>query len=164
MKRVYSRGQAVLHTTSPSSSLALDATSPSRGGLGRRFIFRSIRLSAPKPSSAARQNVTPAGPSVAKRQPPKTRRYAKGSPTRGAVAAKHATERLYKVGPFLFYINGLSSRSKLSSAVPGRLVRQSDRMISRHCGRVRSTSFRSAAIWLLWKSSVPHSKWRNRLR
>ena len=38
----------------------------------------------------------------AKRQPPKTRRYAKGSPTRGAVAAKPATERFYaKAKPLL---------------------------------------------------------------
>ena len=33
---------------------SLDATSPSRGGLGIRFIFRNDRLSAPKPASAAR--------------------------------------------------------------------------------------------------------------
>ena len=33
---------------------SLDATSPSRGGLGIRFIFRNDRLSAPKLASAAR--------------------------------------------------------------------------------------------------------------
>ena len=58
-----------------------------------RFIFRSFRLSAPRATSAAEVNITPALPKGAKRQTPKTRRPAKGSPTRGAVTAKHVTER-----------------------------------------------------------------------
>ena len=58
-----------------------------------RFIFRSFRLSAPRATSAAEVNITPALPKGAKRQTPKTRRPAKGSPTRGAVTAKPVTER-----------------------------------------------------------------------
>ena len=58
-----------------------------------RFIFRSFRLSAPRATSAAEVNITPALPKGAKRQTPKTRRPAKGSPTRGAVTAKSVTER-----------------------------------------------------------------------
>ena len=47
------------------------------------------------------------------------------------------------------YISGLSSRSTVSSSVPGREVRQSARCTSRQTGRVRSTSSRRTAIWLL---------------
>lgn len=43
-----------------------------------RFIFRSFRLSAPRATSAAEVNITPALPKGAKRQTPKTRRPAKG--------------------------------------------------------------------------------------
>ena len=90
------------HTTSPSSSLTLDATSPSRGGLGRRFVFRLIRLRLQNHHLPQGKDFAPAGQTGAKRQPPKTRRYAKGSPTRGAVAAKPATERFYaKAKPLL---------------------------------------------------------------
>ena len=84
------------HTTSPSSSLTLDATSPSRGGLGRRFVFRLIRLRLQNHHLPQGKDFAPAVQTGAKRQTPKTRRYAKGSPTRGAVAAKPATERLDK--------------------------------------------------------------------
>ena len=84
------------HTTSPSSSLTLDATSPSRGGLGRRFVFRLIRLLLQNHHLPQGKDFAPAVQTGAKRQTPKTRRYAKGSPTRGAVAAKPATERLDK--------------------------------------------------------------------
>ena len=47
------------------------------------------------------------------------------------------------------YISGLSSRSTVSSSVPGREVRQSARCTSRQAGRVRRTSSRRTAIWLL---------------
>ena len=70
------------HTTSPSSSLTLDATSPSRGGLGRRFVFRLIRLRLQNHHLPQGKDFAPAGQTGAKRQTPKTRRYAKGSPTR----------------------------------------------------------------------------------
>ena len=42
-------------------------SSPSRGAFGKRFIFRFLRLSAPKPASAAGPNTTPATSKVAKR-------------------------------------------------------------------------------------------------
>ncbi len=64
----------------------------------------------------------------------------------------------------LFYINGLSRRSTLSSTVPGRLVRQSVTCTSRHRGSVACTSSRKAATALHFCSSTPHSKCRNRLR
>ena len=55
--------------------------------------FFDLIAGAPRPTSAARPNITPALPKGAKRQTPKTRRPAKGSPTRGAVTAKPVTER-----------------------------------------------------------------------
>ena len=71
----------------------LDATSPSRGGLGRRFVFRLIRLRLQNHHLPQGKDFAPAGQTGAKRQTPKTRRPAKGSPTRGAVTAKPVTER-----------------------------------------------------------------------
>ena len=75
---------------------SLDATSPSRRGLGRRFVFRLIRRRLQNHHLPQGKDFAPAVQTGAKRQTPKTRRYAKGSPTRGAVAAKPVTERLDK--------------------------------------------------------------------
>ena len=52
------------------------------------------------------------------------------------------------------HISGLSSRSTLSSSVPGRLVRQSASRTSRHCSRVRRTSSRSTPTCLLYLSLI----------
>ena len=88
MKKVFQRSRT------PQSPAA---TAPaSRGALGRRFVFRLIRLRLQNHHLPQGKDFAPAGQTGAKRQPPKTRRYAKGSPTRGAVAAKPATERLCK--------------------------------------------------------------------
>ena len=67
---------------------SLDATSPSRGGLGIRFIFRNDRLSAPKPASAARVRLCASRANRSEAPTPENAMACQGLPYWGAGAER----------------------------------------------------------------------------